>query len=164
MRIISLKVNGPRFHIKLLQRQRGEVFHLMKKPEIKADLKACETCRVGSCCYEGVELTNQEMRRIIKFNPAIPKPWFRLVTKEEKPDGIHDFSTIVRNGTCVFQDGKNFCQVYKVRPHYCRDFPLENNKTAPHYKRLCVLFHEHWPKSSPVRAVYESRENLQKKD
>ena len=127
--------------------------------KITADLKACKTCRVGSCCYEGAELTKKELKRIIRYNPSVEKPWFRMVTESEKPDGIHNFSTIVRNGTCVFQDKDNRCMVYTVRPHYCRDFPLENNKTAPHYRRLCVLFHEKWAHNSGVRRTYNQREN-----
>ncbi len=132
--------------------------------QIEADLEACKTCKVGSCCYEGVELTNQEMRRILKVNPSVAKPWFRLVAEEEKPDGVHNFSTLVRNGTCVFQDDKNLCKIYEVRPQYCRDFPIEHGQTAPHYQRLCVLFHEKWPASSSVRRTYEQRENTLKKD
>ncbi len=131
--------------------------------EITADLEACKTCKAGSCCYEGAELTLRELKIIIKYNPPVAKPWFRLVKKSEKPDGVHDFSTIVRNGTCVFQDKNNLCTVYKVRPHYCRDFPLEDGKTAPHYKRLCVLFHEKWAHNSNTRRVYEERENSAEK-
>ena len=134
----------------------------MKEP-IAADLAACKTCKVGSCCYEGAELNKKELKRIIQYNPSVPKPWVRLVEESEKPDGEHNFSTVVRNGTCVFQDGHNRCTVYKVRPHYCRDFPLENGKTAEHYQRLCVLFHEKWAHNSNVRAIYDQRENFQEK-
>ncbi len=132
--------------------------------ELKADLEACKTCTVGSCCYEGAELTSQELKKIIQFNPPIPKPWFRLVEDDENPDGVHAFSTITRNGTCVFQDGNNRCLVYAARPHYCRDFPLEDQKTAPHYQRLCVLFHQEWPKDGSVWKNYNQRENSSKKD
>ncbi len=132
--------------------------------KITADLEACKTCTIGSCCYEGTELNKKELKRIIRFNPAVPKPWFRLIKDDEYPDGEHHFSTVVRNGSCVFQDGHNRCMIYKVRPHYCRDFPLENNKTAPHYQRLCVLFHEQWPHNSNVRRTFHQRENnLEKK-
>ena len=131
--------------------------------KITADLEACKTCKVGSCCYEGTELNKKELKRIIKFNPDVPKPWFRLIEDQENPDGEHDFSTVVRNGTCVFQDKNNRCMVYKVRPHYCRDFPLEYNRDAPHYKRLCVLFHEQWASSSSVKRTYNQREYQQEK-
>src|ERR1043166_10171007 len=103
---------------------------------ITADLEACKTCKVGSCCYEGTELNKKELKRILKLNPPVPKPWFRLVEEEDHPDGEHHFATVIRNGTCVFQDQHNRCMVYKVRPHYCRDFPLEDNKTAAHYAHL----------------------------
>ncbi len=126
---------------------------------IVADLAACKSCRVGSCCYEGAELNKKELKRIIRYHPAVAKPWFRLVTDSEKPDGEHNFSTIIRDGTCVFQDKNNRCLVYKVRPHYCRDFPLENGQTAPHYRRLCVLFHEKWKHNSNVRHTYNQRED-----
>ena len=127
--------------------------------KIVADLEACKTCTVGSCCYEGTELNKKELKQILRYNPAVAKPWFRLLTEDEKPDGEHHFSTVVRDGTCVFQDKNNRCLVYKVRPHYCRDFPLEDNETAPHYKRLCVLFHEQWAKNDSVRRTFEQRQN-----
>ena len=130
----------------------------MQEP-IVADLAACKSCKVGSCCYEGVELNKRELKRILRYNPSVAKPWFKLVTESEKPDGDHNFSTVVRNSTCVFQDKNNRCMIYNVRPQYCRDFPLENTQTAPHYRRLCVLFHEKWAHNSSVRKTYNQREN-----
>ncbi len=129
--------------------------------EIKADLEACKSCKVGSCCYEGVDLKREEMKRILKYNPDIPKPWFRVLSDAEVAGGEEHFATVVRSGTCVFQDKDNRCAVYKVRPQYCRDFPLENNKTAPHYRRLCVLFHKDWARNSGVLRTYNQRENNQ---
>ena len=131
---------------------------------LTADIHACQSCRIGSCCYEGVELTNQELRRIVNSNPSVPKPWFRLLKDHEKPDGVHNFSTIVRGNSCVFQGPDNRCMIYEVRPQYCRDFPVEHGKTAPHYQRLCVLFHHQWPANSSTRRTYLQRENSLKKD
>ena len=125
---------------------------------VVADVEACKSCKVGSCCYEGVDISLKEVQRIIKYNPNVPKPWFRLLDQKEILDKKYPFSTIVRNSSCVFHDENNRCMVYKVRPHFCRDFPLEDNKTAPHYKRLCVLFHADWAANSPVRRSYNQRE------
>lgn len=124
-----------------------------------ADIAACKTCTVGSCCYEGTELNKKELKRILRAHPSVPKPWFRLVVDDEHPEGDHHFATVIRNGTCVFQDEHNRCLIYKVRPRYCRDFPVENGKTAPHYKRLCVLFHDQWAHNSQVRRTFHQREN-----
>ncbi|MFA5088175.1 MAG: YkgJ family cysteine cluster protein [Candidatus Omnitrophota bacterium] len=110
------------------------------RSKILPNLKACPACRVGSCCSEGTELTKKEILRIVKFNPGVAKPWFRLVKDHEEPDGIHHFSTIIRNRRCVFQNEDNLCIVYAARPHFCREFPLENGREAPYYKRLCALF------------------------
>lgn len=113
-----------------------------KQKFVEADLEACNSCTVGSCCYEGVELTGAELKRIAASGPKVAKPWFRLMTEKEKSDDDHPFATVVRDGSCVFQDQNNRCTVYNVRPQYCRDFPLEDGKTATHYQRLCVLFHK----------------------
>ena len=122
------------------------------------DTKACKTCRVGSCCYEGAEMTLNEMKAILRKNPKVPKPWFRLVEPHEEPEKHYPFSTIMRNGTCVFQDKDNRCLVYRIRPKHCREFPLEKGKTAPYYKRLCVLFCGQWP-NNVVRRTYFQRIN-----
>ena len=132
--------------------------------KITADLEACKTCRVGSCCYEGVELTSEELKRIVASDPPIEKPWFSVLTGKERSDAEHPFATVVRNGTCVFQDKNNRCTIYAIRPQYCRDFPLEDRTTALHYQRLCVLFHEQWPHNSSVRRTFDQRENTLKKD
>jgi len=124
------------------------------------DTAACKTCTAGSCCYEGAELSAKELRKIVKFNPNIPKPWFRLVEKYEEPEGEDHFTTLIRNGSCVFHDKNNRCMVYKVRPKHCRDFPVQDGKAAPYYKRLCVLFHEEWPANSSLRRILKEREKI----
>ena len=132
---------------------------------LTADLKACHTCRIGTCCYGGVELTADELKRISKSNPPVAKPWFRKLIGKERSDDEHPFATVVRNGTCVFQDKNNFCLIYDVRPHYCREFPIEKGETAPHYRQLCVLFHEGWRANDPMKNNLLKREgkNLEKK-
>lgn len=129
----------------------------VKKTGRRPDPGACRTCTSGSCCYEGVELSAAQMRRILKYGPAVPKPWFRLVRPDEHPDKDYPFATVIRNGTCVFQDGLNRCRVYPVRPRFCREFPMENGRAAPFYKRLCVLFRDEWPDNA-VRRTYLRRE------
>ena len=132
---------------------------------VVVDTHACKTCQIGSCCYEGVELTAEELKRIIASRPLVPKPWFRKLSDSEQSDQDHPFATVVRNGTCVFQGQDNLCTIYPVRPQYCRDFPIEEGKTAPHYCRLCVLFHEEWPAASQRKKNLLRREGpgLEKK-
>lgn len=122
-----------------------------------SDQTVCDRCRVGSCCYEGAELTLAEIKAILKKNPGVPKPWFRLVEPHEGPDKKYPFSTVMRGGTCVFQDKNNRCLVYKVRPKHCREFPLEKGRPAPYYKRLCVVFCDQWPNNS-IKRTYVQRE------
>ena len=124
-----------------------------------ADTKACKHCTIGSCCYEGTELTKAELIRVVKFKPAVAKPWFRRVESREQSDPDHVFSTIIRNGTCVFQGKDNRCMIYPVRPLFCREFPLENEGAAPYYQRLCVLFHEEWPARSDLKRNLLKRES-----
>jgi Fe-S-cluster containining protein len=113
--------------------------------KIVPDSRVCRNCTVGSCCYEGAELSPDELKRIIRYDPAVPKPWFRLVAPHEGPEEEYPFSTIMREGTCVFQDTDNRCLIYSVRPRSCRDFPYEKGKTAPYFQRLCVQWYQKWP-------------------
>lgn len=126
--------------------------------DVVPDEKACERCKIGSCCYEGTELSAEEVKRVIAFDPDVPKPWFRLVEKHEGLDPRYPFSTIVRDGSCVFHDKNNRCMIYPVRPGFCREFPFENGKAAPYYQRLCILHHQQWAPNSSVRRAYEQRE------
>jgi Fe-S-cluster containining protein len=100
-------------------------------------LERCKTCTSGSCCREGVELSRQEIRRIVSLNPKVKKPWFRLVDEEDQPQPPYIYETIVRDNRCVFQDKHKRCLVYKVRPKACAEFPLDNGRIAQYYKRLC---------------------------
>jgi len=100
-------------------------------------LKNCKICKSGSCCQEGVEVTEEEMLRIEKLNPAVEKPWFKLIDPNDAPDPGYNHETIVRNGRCVFQRDDKLCSVYSVRPQNCADFPLELGKPALYYERLC---------------------------
>jgi len=129
----------------------------MKKKH-SINLETCRKCNIGSCCYEGAELSKKELIKILKVSPKIPKPWFRLVEKHEELDKEYPFTTIMRKGTCVFQDKNNRCAIYNVRPQNCREFPLEYNQAAPYYKRLCKVFNEQWGSNSSIRKVYKERE------
>ena len=128
--------------------------------DVFPDEKECKRCTIGSCCYEGAELSQEEVRRIIRHNPPVAKPWFRLVKKSEGLDHQYPFSTIIRGGTCVFQGKDNRCMVYKVRPQACRDFPLETGKPAQYCRRLCVLFKDEWGPNSAIKRVLRERENI----
>ncbi len=132
-----------------------------KRTLFSIDIRICKECPVGSCCYEGVDLSPQELRRIIRFQPAVKKPWFRLIEASESSQKGYPFSTIIRDGTCVFQDKNNRCHIYPVRPSFCREFPLEGKKVAPFYKRLCVLFYQEWPNNN-IKRTYRKREKNQK--
>ncbi len=103
-------------------------------------------------------MTTEEMQRIAATHPQVPIPWFRKLEGKELSDAEHPYATVVRNGTCVFQDKTNLCKIYDVRPQYCRDFPIEDGKTAPHYQRLCVLFHEQWSAQSALKKNLVKRE------
>ncbi len=96
----------------------------------------CKKCRIGSCCYEGVELSAQELKTIVKFQPRVPKPWFRKLSPSEITDERHTFTTLVRHGTCVFQDKHNRCLIYPVRPDLCRQFPMENTDSRINKKTI----------------------------
>ncbi len=123
------------------------------------DLNHCKVCQQGSCCYLGVELDQKELTRILDFHPQVKKPWFRVVEHHEEFDGTHHFITIRRGGTCVFQDNKNRCVIYSVRPHFCREFPLEKGRTAPYYRHLCRIFEKTWGKAT-VRRTHAKRKKI----
>lgn len=104
---------------------------------IKELLERCKTCKSGLCCQEGVELNQEEMKRIAEFNPEVKRPWFGLIDAEDEPDPGYTHETLVRDGRCIFQHKDKRCLVYEVRPAYCAEFPLEDGKLAKYYKRLC---------------------------
>ncbi|MFQ5680676.1 MAG: YkgJ family cysteine cluster protein [Candidatus Omnitrophota bacterium] len=107
-----------------------------KKEELYARCRRCDT---GICCREGVELTESEMKRVLRLRPApdIRRPWFKPIDRRENPDSDCDYETLLRDNRCVFQAKNNRCLVYRVRPRYCREFPLEGNGLAPYYTELC---------------------------
>lgn len=107
------------------------------REEIKKLLRRCQGCESGSCCQEGAELNKEEIRKILKFNPPIKKPWFRLADPEYEPEPDYPYETRLKNGRCIFQDKDKRCLIYEVRPKKCAEFPLENGKLAEYYKRLC---------------------------
>lgn len=100
-------------------------------------LERCTSCKSGSCCQEGVELSREEARRIIALAPEINRPWFRLVHPEDNPAPGYNYETLVKNGRCIFQAPDKKCLVYKVRPKNCAEFPLEDGKIAEYYEKLC---------------------------
>ena len=100
-------------------------------------LKSCKACKRGSCCQDGVELDLQEARRISKLKLRLKKPWFEDLLKDTNLPSGWKVSTVARDGRCVFQK-KNFrCRIYRHRPNFCRDFPLENGGIAEFYDYLC---------------------------
>jgi len=127
------------------------------KREISKVRSKCKKCRVGSCCYEGVELTKNEMKRILQYNPQTKKPWFRLVEKHEGIEKEYPFTTIMRNSSCVFQNKNNQCLIYPVRPKHCHDFPFEDKQFAPYRSRLCSNFYSKWPNNA-IKKAFKKRE------
>jgi len=104
----------------------------------------------------GVELSKKELKKILALHPLVEKPWFRVVEHHEEFDGMHHFSTIRRDGACVFQDKNNRCVIYSVRPHFCKEFPLEKGVTAPCYPQLCRIFEKTSMKPT-VKKIYAKR-------
>jgi len=129
----------------------------LRARRVRGNVPACQRCTAGSCCYEGAELTAAELKKIIAYNPPVAQPWFRLVKDSEDPNARYPFTTLVRNGTCVFQNMMNRCVIYEVRPTMCCHFPLEHGKAAPYFKRLCALFYHQWPNNA-VKRTYRQRE------
>lgn len=108
----------------------------------KPDLKLCKQCDKGACCRQGVEVDLFEAARILKLDLDIPRPWFDYIRRDKRFPSGYIFSTVLKKRRCIFQDDNMRCRIYKIRPRYCEEFPLENGKTAPFYKHLC-----HHPKA-----------------
>ncbi|MFH1775985.1 MAG: YkgJ family cysteine cluster protein [Candidatus Omnitrophota bacterium] len=106
------------------------------------DLEKCKVCADGICCREGVELTKEELKRIVRFAPGVKKPWFRRLKANEGTTPEDEFETVIKNKRCVFQDENKRCMVYPVRPKYCAEFPLEGGKVAEFYDELCGRLHD----------------------
>jgi len=108
----------------------------------------------------GVELNKKELERILVLDPPVKKPWFRVVEHHEEFDGTHHFTTLRRHGACVFQDKNNRCVIYSVRPHFCREFPLEQGEVAPYYQRLCRIFEKTSMKATVKRACAKRKKRF----
>ena len=99
--------------------------------------RICKTCITGSCCQDGVEVDLREAKRISRFNLKLKKPWFEDFFRDSDLPSGWGVSIIKRNGSCIFQKKDKRCSIYKYRPRYCRDFPLEYGQVAEHYHYLC---------------------------
>ena len=98
----------------------------------------CQACSFGTCCSEGVELDLLEVATILKeANLSLPKPWFSYLGRDKSFPSGYKFTTLVREGSCIFQDRENRCRIYPIRPRFCVEFPLEGGKKAPYYHELC---------------------------
>lgn len=104
---------------------------------MKELLEKCNSCKLGACCEEGVELSKEEVKRIIAFVPQVKKPWFRLVDPENDPLPGYNYETLIKDRRCIFQADDKKCRIYSVRPKNCAEFPLEDGKLAQYYHRLC---------------------------
>lgn len=100
-------------------------------------LERCNSCKSGSCCQEGVEITEAEIKKIEELGSVVAKPWFKVMCPEDNPDPGYLYKTIVREGRCVFQGADKKCRVYAIRPKNCAEFPLEEGKLAQYYHDLC---------------------------
>ena len=99
----------------------------------------CKTCAKGMCCREGVDVDLEEAKVIAQLKLDIKKPWFEGFFYDTDLPSKWGVSTVVRDGTCVFQDKNSRCRIYKYRPHYCREFPIELGSLADLYEYLCEM-------------------------
>ena len=102
-------------------------------------LTLCTTCMTGMCCRDGVEVDLSEAKRIAKLKVNIKKPWFEGLFYDRVLPSKWGVGTVLRDDRCVFQAEDHRCLIYKHRPQYCRDFPLEFGSIADWYHYLCEL-------------------------
>lgn len=103
----------------------------------KMILGLCKTCVTGLCCRDGVEADLSEAKKIATLKLNIKKPWFQGLFYDKDLPSKWGLSTVVRDGRCVFQAKDYRCRIYKYRPNYCREFPLEFGTLPKLYHYLC---------------------------
>ena len=103
----------------------------------KKIFEVCNTCVTGLCCRDGVDVDLEEAKKIARLKINIPKPWFEGLFYDKELPSKWGVGTVVRNGRCVFQAKDYRCRIYRYRPNYCRDFPLEFGSIANLYHYLC---------------------------
>jgi len=115
------------------------VAHMKKQKKIsKRELfRICETCLNGSCCRDGVDADLEEAKKISKLKLKLKRPWFQDLFRDKDMPSGWAVAIIIKNGRCIFQKKDKRCSIYKYRPWYCREFPLENGQIAGHYHYLC---------------------------
>ena len=101
------------------------------------DPALCRECTLGACCRYGVEVDLFEAARILAKDLAIARPWFHFLRRDKRFPSGFVFGTNLRKRRCVFQGHDRRCVIYDVRPRFCREFPLEDNRRAPDYLILC---------------------------
>lgn len=112
----------------------------------------CLVCASGSCCQEGVDLSKEEIRRIVAFNPVVKKPWFGKSDKIYNPEPGFEYETLLSDARCVFQAPDKRCLIYPVRPSHCREFPFEDGKLAEYYEPLCDKANKYTKRLCNVRS------------
>ena len=112
-----------------------------KKITHESLLEMCTTCVTGSCCQEGVEVDLEQAKEISQLKVNLKKPWFAGLAKDSDMPSGWSLSTVVRDGSCVFQRKNHLCMIYEHRPMFCREFPIEMGKIAEHYTYLCEKPH-----------------------
>jgi len=99
----------------------------------------CKACITGTCCREGVDVDIEEAKKISRLSVSVKKPWFGDFFYDKDLPSKWGVSTVVRDGRCVFQSQDKKCLIYKNRPRYCRDFPIELGGIAEWYDYLCEM-------------------------
>jgi len=105
-----------------------------------------ETCAVdclscdfrGSCCRKGVWVDLEEAKKIIELDTL--GNFYDLKKDEDFPSG-YKIGTCLENEKCTFLGIDNLCVIhrinYELKPHYCKEFPLEDGKVTGDIIHLC---------------------------
>lgn len=82
----------------------------------------CLTC--GNCCKTtGPLLLSTDMKRIAKKLKMPEKDFF---DKYVRTDEDNDY--VFKGMPCPFLQSDNSCEIYKIRPNACREYPHTNRK------------------------------------
>lgn len=107
-----------------------------KKNKLVIDCGECK--KMGSCCRSGCWVDFEEAKKITDLN--LKGEFFQLVKDKGFPSG-YKIGTSYEDSPCSFLDPDGLCSIhkvdYKIKPHYCREFPYEDGRLSSQVGWLC---------------------------
>lgn len=104
----------------------------------------CEKChKMSHCCKTGACVDLENAKKIMEL--GLKGTFHEFKIDKDFPSG-YMVATSYNDQPCTFLEEDGLCSIHKIsydlKPHYCKEFPLENGEVSPHVDELCVMSEE----------------------